>query len=120
MQPDVETVLNILENNARKINPHSVLPILPDNIPILRLRKFLEVALHNQLEQKRKLQVLKSLYYAENIQVKEQNMICEAKSFVITELTLCAVCKRKFSNQCAFVRLPNDELIHISCHNKEN
>lgn len=91
--------------------------ILPDHIPILRLKRFLEVSLHHQLEQKRKLQILKGLYYSENLQRKEQNMSCESRSFLITEMTLCAVCKRKFSNQSAFVRLPNGDLVHISCHN---
>ncbi|XP_070501582.1 vam6/Vps39-like protein [Chironomus tepperi] len=120
LQPDIETVLNVLENNAKRVNPHTVLTILPDNIPIVRLKKFLEVSLHNQLEQKRKFQMFKGLYYAENLQQKEQNMSCESKSFLITEMTLCSVCKKKFSNQCAFVRLPYGDLIHISCQAKEN
>lgn len=64
--------------------------------------------------------MFKGLYYAENLQQKEQNMSCESKSFLITEMTLCSVCKKKFSNQCAFVRLPFGELIHISCQAKEN
>lgn len=92
--------------------------ILPDNIPVLRLKGFLEVALHHQLQQKRKLQILKGLHYAENLQRKEQNMSCESRSFSITEMTLCAVCKRKFSNQSAFVRLPHGDLVHISCQER--
>lgn len=115
LQPDIETVLDVLENNAKRVNPHSVLTILPDNIPLVRLNKFLEVSLHNQLELKRKYQMLKGLYYAENLQQKEQNMVVESKSFLITEMTLCSVCKKKFSNQSAFVRHPYGELIHISC-----
>lgn len=64
------------------------------------------------------MQILKGLYYSENLQCKEQNLSCESKSFLITEMTLCAVCKRKFSNQSAFVRLPGGELVHISCQEK--
>jgi Vam6/Vps39-like protein vacuolar protein sorting-associated protein 39 len=85
---------------------------------LLRLQKFLEISLHNQLQQKRKMQILKGLYYSENIQKREQNMSCESRSFLITELTLCAVCKRKFMNQSAFLRLPNSELVHISCQER--
>jgi Vam6/Vps39-like protein vacuolar protein sorting-associated protein 39 len=70
LTPDIEAVLDILENNAQKINPHTVLQILPDDIPVARLRKFLEIALHHQLEKKRKTQILKGLYYAEHLQVR--------------------------------------------------
>lgn len=97
-----------------------LLQILPDNIPLTRLKKFLEVSLHNQLEEKRKYQMLKGLYESQNLQLKQQNMVCESKSFVITELTLCAVCKKKFNNQSAFIRQPNGDLIHIFCQTKEN
>lgn len=45
-------------------------------------------------------------------------MRCESRSFLITELTICAVCKRKFSNQSAFVRLPTGDLVHISCQER--
>lgn len=65
--------------------------------------------------------MLKSLYYAENIICREKNLSRESKNFAITELTLCAICKRKFTNQSAFVRLPNNDILHISCQNvKEN
>lgn len=65
--------------------------------------------------------MLKGLYNAENIMCREQNQSREARNFAITELTLCAVCKRKFTNQSAFVRLANGEILHISCQNvKEN
>jgi Vam6/Vps39-like protein vacuolar protein sorting-associated protein 39 len=73
LQPDIETVLDILENNAKKINPHAVLQILPDDIAVSRLRKFLEIALHHQLEKKRRTQILKGLYYAEHLQVGSNN-----------------------------------------------
>ncbi|CRK91919.1 CLUMA_CG005538, isoform A [Clunio marinus] len=115
LQADVEAVLDLLDNKSNCINPHTALAILPDKIPLVRLKKFLETALHDQLQQKRKFQILKGLYYAENLQIKEQNMRCESKSFLITELTMCSVCNRKFSNQSAFVRMPNGDLIHIAC-----
>ena len=115
MEPDIETVLDILEKNAKKINPHSVLQILPDSIPLFRLRNFLEISLNYQLERKRKTQILKGLYYAEHLQTQEQKMHHEAKNFLVTELSVCPVCKKKFSNQSAFVRLPEGNIVHFSC-----
>ncbi|CAO1435563.1 unnamed protein product [Diamesa tonsa] len=116
LQPDVENVLEILDKNAMRINPYNALAILPDKIPIIRLKTFLEVALHYQLEQKRKTQMLKGLHYSENLQIHEQKMHLESRKVLVTELSICSVCNRKFSNQSAFVRLPNGgDIIHISC-----
>jgi hypothetical protein len=91
---------------------------LPDSIPIAKLKTFLEVSLHHQLEQKRKTQILKGLYYSENLQVQEKKMLLETNNFLITELTTCFVCKKKFSNQSAFVRLSSGDIVHISCQER--
>lgn len=74
------------------------------------------MALNYQLEQKRKTQLLKGLHYSENLQIQEQKMHLESRNVLVTELSICSVCNRKFSNQSAFVRLPNgNDIIHISC-----
>lgn len=93
--------------------------ILPDTIPILHLRTFLELALNHQLERKRKNQVLKGLLYAENLHTQEQRMHHESKSVLITEFTVCPVCKKRFTNQSAFVRYSNGKIVHYLCKEKE-
>jgi hypothetical protein len=118
LQPDIETVLDILERNAKKINPHAVLQILPESIPLFRLRNFLETSLNYQLERKRRTQILKGLYYAEHLQTQEQKMHQESKNFLVTELSVCPACKKKFSNQSAFVRLPEGNIVHFSCQDR--
>lgn len=87
-----------------------------------RIKRFLAESLREQINQKRKYQMLKGLYYAENIMCREQNLSRESRNFAINEFTFCAICKRKFTNQSAFVRLPNNEILHISCQGniKEN
>lgn len=119
LKPNTNAVLDILEKHATKLNPYAVLQILPDNIPLLQLRNFLELALHTQLERKRNNQVLKGLLYAENLQTQEQRMHHESKSLLITENSVCPVCTKKFTNQSAFVRYPNGKIVHYSCQEKE-
>uniref|UniRef100_A0A8W7PS59 CNH domain-containing protein n=1 Tax=Anopheles coluzzii TaxID=1518534 RepID=A0A8W7PS59_ANOCL len=116
--PDHEMVVNILEKHAEKINPYAALQILPDTIPLVRIKHFLENALKFYLEKKQRAQVLKGLYYAEHLQIMEQKMLCESKHFLVTDLSVCAVCKKKFSNQSAFVRLPDGVIVHFSCQDR--
>lgn len=118
LTPNVDAVLELLERHAAKINPYAVLQILPDNIPLVRLRTFLETALHNSLERRRNNQILKGLLYAENLQFQEQRMHLESKSVVISEISICPVCMKKFTNQSAFVRYPDGKIVHFSCQEK--
>ncbi|KAG8034753.1 hypothetical protein G9C98_007829, partial [Cotesia typhae] len=118
-QPDLETALELLEQYASKITPINALEVLPDNVPIGRIRHFLEASLHNQLSERRKIQVLKGLLQAEHLQVQEQRMHYESKSVLMTEFNICPVCKKRFGNQSAFARYPNGEIVHYSCQERK-
>lgn len=121
LQPNVEAVLELLEqSNATKLNPYSVLQILPNDIPFIRLRPFLETALHYSLERRRNNQVLRGLLYASNLQLQEQRMHVEGKSVLVSEFSVCPVCSKKFTNQSAFVRHPNGTIVHYACRNYSN
>ncbi|XP_075976960.1 vacuolar protein sorting 39 [Anticarsia gemmatalis] len=113
--PDLETALNILEKHADKISPLKALSVLPDSVPLSRLKHFLESALDGQLTLKRRMQVLKGLLYAEHTQVQELKHFHESKSVVINDYDVCPVCKKRFVNQSAFVRYPNGDIVHYSC-----
>lgn len=113
--PDLETTLLILDKHADKISPLKALAVLPDSVPLTRLKHFLESALDGQLSLKRRMQILKGLLYAEHMQVQELKQYHESKSVVITETDVCQVCKKRFGNQSAFVRYPNGDIVHYSC-----
>lgn len=68
-KPDLETALSLLEEHAGKIQPIQALEVLPDTVPICRIRQFLEKSLQKQLNERRHILVLKGLTYAENLQV---------------------------------------------------
>nr|XP_018917958.1 PREDICTED: vam6/Vps39-like protein [Bemisia tabaci] len=114
-QPDLETALTILESNAGKIDALKVLSILPDDIQMTKIKHFLTLSLSKQLDERRRAQVLKGLVYAEHLQVHELRMFYESQSFLITEFNVCPVCKKRFTNQSAFVRYPNGDVVHYSC-----
>lgn len=119
LQPNIDAVLESLERYATKLNPHAVLQILPDHIPLARLRTFLESALHHSLERRRRNQILKGLLYAQNLQFQEQRMHLESQRVEITEFSICPVCMKKFTNQSAFVRYPDGKIVHFLCQEKK-
>lgn len=98
-QPDLEMALQLLQEHACRTNPLEVLGILPDNIPVARIHKFLQVALHKVLEERRNFQLMKGLLYAEHLQCQEMKMALESQHILVTELNVCPVCKKRFSNQ---------------------
>ncbi|KAF9422936.1 hypothetical protein HW555_001479 [Spodoptera exigua] len=117
--PDLETALDILEKHADKISPLKALSVLPDSVPLSRLKHFLESALDGQLTLKRRMQVLKGLLYAEHMQVQEVKQFHESKSVVINDYNVCPVCKKRFGNQSAFVRYPNGDISLPTCPREE-
>ncbi|XP_076620743.1 vacuolar protein sorting 39 [Colletes latitarsis] len=118
VQPDLEMALEILEKHASRIDPLKVLDILPDTIPIGRIKHFLEVSLQETLIAKRRVQVLKNLLCAELLQVQEQRMYYESQNVLMTEFNICPVCKKRFGNQSAFARYPNGDIVHYSCQDR--
>lgn len=118
-QPNPEMALQLLEEHASKIDLLKALEILPDTVPIGRIKRFLEVSLQNNLNAKRRTQVLKGLLYAEHLQVQEQRMHYESQSVLMTEFNICPVCKKRFGNQSAFARYPNGDIVHYSCQDRK-
>ncbi|RZF37701.1 hypothetical protein LSTR_LSTR003112 [Laodelphax striatellus] len=114
-RPNVDKALEILERKADKIPPLAVLERLPDNIPLSKIKHFLAASLQNQLNNRRRTQMLKGLLYAEHLQVQEMRMHYESKSVLMTDMNICPVCKKRFGNQSAFVRYPNGDILHYSC-----
>lgn len=118
-KPDLETALSLLEEHAPKIHPIQALEVLPDTVPICRIRHFLESSLQKQLNERRRILVLKSLTVAENLQVQEQRMHYESQSIKMTELNVCSVCKKRFGNQSAFALYPDGDVVHFSCQDRK-
>lgn len=113
-QPDLEMALQLLEEHASKINPMKALKVLPDSVPIGRIKHFLEVSLQNNLNARRRTQVLKGLLYAEHLQVQEQRMHYESQSVLMTEFNICPVCKKRFGNQryvCMYIYIYINNMI---------
>ncbi|KAJ8942577.1 hypothetical protein NQ318_010385 [Aromia moschata] len=98
-QPDLELALQLLEQHANRINPLEALEILPDDVPVSRIHRFLSVALQKVIQDRRRVELMEGLLYAEYLQCKEMQMALRSQHIVVTELNVCPVCKKRFGNQ---------------------
>ncbi|CAH1953985.1 unnamed protein product [Acanthoscelides obtectus] len=118
-QPDLELALKLLKEHACHMDPLDALSILPDNVPVSRIAKFLSVALHKVIQERRNVQLMKGLLYAEHLQCQEMKLALQSQHVLVTELNVCPVCKKRFGNQSALVRYPNGDVVHFSCQEKK-
>lgn len=98
-QADLELALQLLEQHASRMNPLQALQILPDGVPVSRIHKFLSVALYNIIQERRRVQLMKGLLYAEHLQCQEMKLALQSQHVLVTELNVCPVCKKRFGNQ---------------------
>ncbi|XP_059481354.1 vam6/Vps39-like protein [Neocloeon triangulifer] len=114
-KPDVEKALSILQMHSNEMPVLGALNVLPDNVPLVRMQKFLHSSFQHKLMERRRVQILKGLLQAEHFQVLKKKIESQSEVMHLTELKLCPVCKKRFSNQSAFARYPNGEIVHYSC-----
>ncbi|XP_050533096.1 vam6/Vps39-like protein isoform X2 [Daktulosphaira vitifoliae] len=115
--PDLEKVIELLNKNAAQIATPDVLKVLPDEIPLYRIRNFFKISLNKIISDRRLYQINRGLLYAKLLKVQQQRIFYESQNITLTEFNICKVCKKRFGNQSAFVRCPNGEIVHYSCHN---
>ncbi|CAG9858629.1 unnamed protein product [Phyllotreta striolata] len=118
-QPDLELALRLLEEHANHMNPLEALAILPDSVPVSRIHKFLLVSLQQVVQERRNMQLMNGLLYAEHLQFQEQKLTLQSQHVLVTDLNVCPVCKKRFGNQSALVRYPNGDVVHYSCQDKK-
>lgn len=71
--PNSEKVIEILNKKAAQIATPDVLKVLPNDIPVHRIRDFLIVALDKSISDRRLYQVNRGLLYAKLLKVKTKN-----------------------------------------------
>ncbi|XP_075145263.1 vacuolar protein sorting 39 [Haematobia irritans] len=116
--PNQDVAVELLNKYATKIDPSKIWPFLPDDMPVYRMLNYLDTVIRTKTAHEHHMEMKKALLQAEIRRctdlVQEQQNI----SFEINEFTACPECKKRFANQSAFVRYPNGEIVHLSCHDK--
>lgn len=107
--------LKLLEDHAHMIDVPKALELLPSTIRVRDILTFLENVLENNSSQRKHMQVLRSLTYAENLSVTEQRIQYQKIRVDVTEETFCPTCKKRIG-ESAFYYTPEGALYHYSCY----
>ncbi|KAK6183438.1 hypothetical protein SNE40_010920 [Patella caerulea] len=113
-KPNMPASLKILENHAWKIDTTKALELLPATTRVRDILTYLENVMEHQASRRRQNQVLKSMLYAENLQIQEQRIFHQSIKVNITDEKMCRVCKKRIGDS-AFARYPNGVIVHYYC-----
>eukprot|EP01132_Coremiostelium_polycephalum_P005017 gene5017-6246_t len=117
--PLIEPALKLLNKHYKSINTPKALSLLPLNIPIDELYPFFESVIRDNTKTKRDNQIIKNIFKAEHIKIKEELIHLRAGVIKITDELNCPVCGKKFLGTQAFAAQPNGTAVHYSCFKQD-
>ncbi|BES93929.1 Vacuolar sorting protein 39 domain 1 [Nesidiocoris tenuis] len=117
--PDPLTMsIDLLEAHPDRIPIMEALDLLPNDVPLSKLKSFLLAGVKEAIKERRNSQLLKGLLNAQRLHLKKLKIEQESRKIVMTDVMVCPVCKKRFGNQSAFVHYPNGDVVHYSCQDK--
>lgn len=114
MKPNIAEALDVLQEHHLKINTAKALELLPPSIQVREVYAFLLNVLEDKERKRKNSQVLKSLLFAEHLQVQEQRMHYQGGKILLTDERACRVCHKKIGTS-AFAYYPTGEILHYYC-----
>eukprot|EP00743_Colponemidia_sp_Colp-15_P003217 GILK01003476.1.p1 GENE.GILK01003476.1~~GILK01003476.1.p1 ORF type:complete len:839 (+),score=153.48 GILK01003476.1:104-2518(+) len=106
--------LDLLTKHFDKIDPLRALDLLPGNIPVFKIRGYIDSVLKDLTEKRRAHEISKNLLKSETLLVKQIAFNCKNKPISITPITACPVCNKRIG-ESAFAMYPNGILVHYAC-----
>ncbi|KNC27078.1 hypothetical protein FF38_10779 [Lucilia cuprina] len=119
LKPNHDIVLELLNKYALKIEPSKIWPYLPKDLPVYRIQHYLDTVLRQKMATRSQLEIKKGLLEARLKRCTELVLEQQNIHFELNEFSVCPECKKRFANQSAFVRYPNGNVVHLSCHDKK-
>lgn len=114
VKPNIAVALNVLQEHRQKIAIAKALELLPSSTEVREVYAFLLSVLEDKEKKRKNCQVLKSLLFAEHLQIQDQRMHYQARKIVLTDERACRVCHKKIGNS-AFAYYPTGEILHYYC-----
>lgn len=82
------------------------------------LKHYFETVARTLMNESHQRQVMRGLLKAEAARLQAAVAKEKKKSFEINESTVCPECRKRFTNQTAFVRYPDGQVVHLSCYDR--
>jgi tetratricopeptide (TPR) repeat protein len=118
-EPDLRSAIKLLHDFAPFIEPFRALKCLPDDNEVQEIQNFLKTSVQNHFSERRKLLIQKGLIQSEHLRAATEKISYESDTFTVSDSIVCAVCRKRFSNQSAFARYPDGSIVHFSCQERE-
>lgn len=118
VKPNIQVALGLLNAYTVKIEPIKILEYLPDDVPMLELKNYLEMVIRTDLAEQHQRKIMIGLLRSEATRLEVAVDKERKKCFELNESTVCPECKKRIANQTAFVRYPNGQLVHLSCYDR--
>jgi len=112
---DIEAAIDILEKYGSQMDVVTILQSLPSNAKLNELEKYLEVAISSKVCIRNEISVIRGLLHSEHLRIQEERIELESNKIIVSELTFCGVCGKRFNSLSAFVRQANGTIVHYSC-----
>ncbi|ETE73866.1 Transforming growth factor-beta receptor-associated protein 1, partial [Ophiophagus hannah] len=106
--------VDLLNNHAAEFDAAWVLQLIPASWSMQLLSSFLMGAMRESLHSQRMAEIALSLAKAENLIYKHEKVKLRESPILLSDKKLCQVCQKPFSEP-AFVRYPNDTVVHTHC-----
>ncbi|XP_048578453.1 vam6/Vps39-like protein [Nematostella vectensis] len=116
---NIPAALAILKEHHQKISTAKALELLPATIQVREVYEFLLNVLDEKETKRKQSQVLKSLLFAEHLQIQEQRMFYQAHKIVITDERVCRECHKRIGTS-AFAFYPSGEIKHYYCYKDQS
>ena len=75
--------------------------------------------MRKELAKKHETQIMEALLAAEALRLQQAIKVEESKFVEMNDTKICPDCNKRFTSQSAFVRYPNGEVVHFSCHTRK-
>lgn len=117
-QPDVEAVLQLLQNYLHCIDLGQALKVLPDEVTLNLLKPFFHASFSLASTVCKQKQIARGLTQSLKLQTSEELSSCQRLKILLSEYTYCAVCSKRFTKHSAFAWYPNGDIVHFSCQSQ--
>lgn len=109
-----DLAISLLARKGDRLEVGHALSELPQSLPLDGLMPFFQSALRRRGQERRRLSVLRGLYRAQDINLRESLVHLRQRSVVLTEDRACSVCRRRIDTS-AFAVSPDGALSHYKC-----
>jgi len=109
-----EIAIRLLNRYPTYFNPVNVLPLLPPNLPLYPLLRYLTASMQHSHHEERDGMVVKNLNKLQNLQVSCQLVQNRDKAVLIDRDSKCKVCKKRIGDK-VFALYPNGVYVHFKC-----